>query len=1360
MTSALLVPLNLDVLRLSQSRSVAGPLMDLERLPWASTAWGRDVNADTPYMTSGIAVPPFGGTQGVLEAGFHLHWALPDALCRGVVDSNTGKVIFPAVPNRWLVTRVLDGGVTRWIVESDHVWPSLANWPKDESFPRYHRGLAVTLLASSSNDDGQPFQHLGRAFSWNSWRESQGKGARRLDKLTAVGAGDIAFAAYHPHCHSVFGFFDPLDCAGNVPQNIEYRVLGWYSDPGQDPLMAPDISWDQSYEASMPTLKLASHQWKVSWPAKPQRTVCFASTRVVAEETPRSNTCVAVVANTGPEAMSTYLAAEVTKAAQVDAETQVKIEDQLEALQMGTLLNSRDVDLLPKLQAARHEQGFRPENGVPKWKITVVDGDVAPSKPLAATLEEGIHALNTLESELHLRKVEFRASQQALYADWCKYMAVAYHAPDEAPHLEIDVIKDYIERTHLRADKLGIEPVIVEKAQAIKRITGAIEQLVNGLTKSIKDFQKTLLPAGKSETTDPAPFKVEQVPGPRYWRPNDPVVLLTGGGIRVTERHGQDGRGDPDGYLLCSAREIAGDPWRETKPDFTEIADRLAVPAQIDPSRCTGFSETNGQPYNPIFVEWNIDLFPAESHSGPRFAGQRYDPNVIVHNYDLPPRASDLDPRVGVNIVADPDRYEGRGFLSSHASDLILARICAVLKEQLLDDYGPIHDSRYEQPYRDMLAAWHAQARGKAFYPADPALAGGYRFDVTQREALKLWYLERPLGPNGSEKLAARTAAQRFDDPLWTAICALDGLYEANGSRRAFVSTSLDGFNDKLMGFSKLPVLPIDEPIGFGSYRNFTRTIGELTGKKVVTPEPTSPYSPIRSGELEVSALRIVDSFGQLVDIEPTRVLGPIRYMSAGRSGALYFPPRVVQAMHAKFRWLDAEQWRDELVDVPGSEVICGWLVPNPNTHSITVFSRSGVGLGLLAIDRDEDYVEWVPAPGQPAFAHEKAMSSRDRDVLQMNAAINNQHLRRVVDHLWSAPTAYLSAFIDTLTDAQENIDPTASNQYNSMAMLMGRPLAVARAEMDIFPLESVMARGDWLDFERRIRGERSSDDGFAKIRFPMRLGDYRRLNDGVAGYWLEHPDGSFVDRCFHAQAADDVANLGNGRFDTGYKIEAHEKTPRDDDPIQRFEGQTINLRQTISDPALALTILFDPRGVVHLTTGILPTKVIDVPAAYFAESLERIELWLKAGPLLTRQGSHDLPLPADPEYDVVWREATWKKTATGEDDVLTWDDLRPTPTIRKEQMLTGLAQASSSLSIDWLMAKSWVAKIDADGIHYRLLPKEKRLELGLGETTEKNLGDYLEQNAIQIEEILTEAKFDKAFEAREGWLVFKQFAR
>src|SRR5687767_1175007 len=107
MGSYLLVPIHLDALCLETDLSVVGAKCDFSRLPY----WNgeREINPDIANISEELLSIPFQDRGLRLTAGVHLHWALPDALTKGMnateSATSTRKLTFPAVPNRWLVTR-------------------------------------------------------------------------------------------------------------------------------------------------------------------------------------------------------------------------------------------------------------------------------------------------------------------------------------------------------------------------------------------------------------------------------------------------------------------------------------------------------------------------------------------------------------------------------------------------------------------------------------------------------------------------------------------------------------------------------------------------------------------------------------------------------------------------------------------------------------------------------------------------------------------------------------------------------------------------------------------------------------------------------------------------------------------------------------------------------------------------------------------------------------------------------------------------------------------------------------------------------------------------------------------------------
>src|SRR5262249_3218850 len=131
--------------------------------------------------------------------GVYLKWRLPDAFTQGVQDSVAGATAFPTVPNRWLVVRYSGSfaarGVTAWLIESDYRRAAPLENPPDAS----QVGSMYVEPGSGSDKDTLVGVRIGRnvPLASETWSES---GATM--KLSAVAAGNGAFAYYQPACNN------------------------------------------------------------------------------------------------------------------------------------------------------------------------------------------------------------------------------------------------------------------------------------------------------------------------------------------------------------------------------------------------------------------------------------------------------------------------------------------------------------------------------------------------------------------------------------------------------------------------------------------------------------------------------------------------------------------------------------------------------------------------------------------------------------------------------------------------------------------------------------------------------------------------------------------------------------------------------------------------------------------------------------------------------------------------------------------------------------------------------------------------------------------------------------------------------
>ncbi|MEM7015421.1 MAG: hypothetical protein AAF585_28510 [Verrucomicrobiota bacterium] len=271
--------------------------------------------------------------------------------------------------------------------------------------------------------------------------------------------------------------------------------------------------------------------------------------------------------------------------------------------------------------------------------------------------------------------------------------------------------------------------------------------------------------------------------------------------------------------------------------------------------------------------------------------------------------------------------------------------------------------------------------------------------------------------------------------------------------------------------------------------------------------------------------------------------------------------------------------------------------------------------------------------------------------------------------------------------------------------------MALVRAFVNL-ELDGVQATHQgWDQLNRRLHGEERSTDGFGNVQFPFRLGEHHRLNDGVVGYWLEEWDGSGYAKRYKLTQSDikhlesshsisppvvsklkaiqDEQLIGEAKFDevlaeilTDSEYSSHrdaiaacaneaadfyapqsEQTTalsKDDNfIIYKDAGGPLNFFQSIDDASQFASILMDPRGLVHCTTGVLPTKDLSIPPEHYVEQLQKLSVTFLSAPVLADPGKPPrIPMPVEPGYEWSWIQkdgAAW--TETGISPVISRDE-------------------------------------------------------------------------------------------------------
>jgi len=1128
MSGLLMVPVKLDALLLEHDHTVVTATADFTALPYNDGR--RDVNADTANLSENILAQPFENQMLTLKAGLHLHWALPDALTRGVHSPEGTE--FPAVPNRWLVVRSRRQGgnapavESAWVVESDYVYPDGA--------ANVQGSISVPVHPDPARGRYRPFRYQGRKVPLALWQPHD-PGAAYLDRLTAVGYGEPTFAALYPNCLSVFGFHDE-DYGASI-DGLQYDVVGWYSDPAADPfaafagglgaeLPAPQQpTQDQLQQAIRDTFN-----WQVRLdPGQefPQGMLCYARLTFQPTGASTDNPALAdpqttiTIANTGVEALSAYLAQ------QIDQTRKAVVEEQLEALQWSSRLAPCQLDIGAKFQEARHEQGFVAVPGGRLWTIRPVRGggpapaDGAQGPPQVTLPDDLAHALDALNARqcAYDRAVqEILSLRRQLFADWYKYMLCAY-PPDDArdDYPDTDQVRYFVQEHDLLPlqERVAVTGVLTTHIAANGSVTGAADasatpgSLAAQVAEAVAALLGSLAALNANDAAKQAhlTYTLQPAPAPRYWLPREPVVLLTGAAAQASDRGGRDG------LLACQVWPATGGVADLLPGHLETLLGRISAIGQS-----SGIDTWSQQPWNPFLLEWQIEVLPIARGSNLSADTDTYQTDFITATYALDIAQPDLTVRPGRGALQQRSCiYSGTSILTPQAR-LVLA--------QQLDDY-------LSQPGLDPESDVY-----RNFQAAKRLLAGA------------------------------------------TFHC---------------LSQALGGFNEALLMRRQTLQLPVADPLGFADYQPFIQAVGAGVGEgNTSAPQPLWDFNPLRSGALRLLQLRLVDTFGQVKELDCSQVHTTEVLRLPGDGTLVALPPRLVQPARITFRWLAAGGDEQEMNDHPATTPVCGWLLPNNLDNSLMIYDNRGQAQGII-----DQTGTWRGLADQPSVPIDQ---------------IANPHLRRLVAYLHGQPPDFLESFLSAVDSSLAHIDPENFAQHQELALLIGRPVALVRAALSLELQGLPAVRQAWNTFRQDLQRDRRDHDGFPAVRFPIRLGEFGQLNDGLVGYWKEQ-DGAYAGDIFYSPASDRV----------GHRL----ILTHGDDPAP--------ILQALADPPLRVSMLVDPRGAVHATSGILPVKALSIPPDQYVPALQAIEIAFLTAPILTDVGSLNLPLPTEPGYSWSW---------------------------------------------------------------------------------------------------------------------------
>ena len=456
--------------------------------------------------------------------------------------------------------------------------------------------------------------------------------------------------------------------------------------------LSHDANTDNPHVVCLETL-IASCAFQV-----PQRLICYGQVwedSFVSNITPTQSQIF--VSNTGTESVAAFVASKLAVKQYprqpgqadtpdvLDTYTSVQLKEKarlerfIEAIHLTPALNKQYVDIGTRLTEERHSKTFLAHSGSKLWQVktaalensehqekpaledTILDKPILPSN-LAIQLNE----LNALQTRYDRALHNLEALYRQIYADWYRYMMLAYPSDDEALDYEDIRLSPDVDRMIAYIKEQDIKPLqqAISDTGAIQKynnnsqsspppanpdnknngkasasywscdwaleVSGSAQSLAHQLQVAITQFCAAL---NSHNQAQPIPnsknqWSLDHTVGPRFWSPNEPTVLLSD--LQPSDRYGQDGRLRSDKSVICPVVSGVAFPPENLRASQTDneslMADLATVQSQlrqeIEPFLGPYYRRNKSGQAHPFMLEWEANL------ASVRPAAYRQNPNL------------------------------------------------------------------------------------------------------------------------------------------------------------------------------------------------------------------------------------------------------------------------------------------------------------------------------------------------------------------------------------------------------------------------------------------------------------------------------------------------------------------------------------------------------------------------------------------------------------------------------------------------------------------------------------------------------------------------------------------------------------
>lgn len=1196
-------------------------------------------------------------------AGVHLHWAMPDALLRGELkeagDGSANRLALPPLPDRWVVLRLLlpSGAdrpvVTGWVLEADRaVAVPLAQWTED--------GQA----SNAATPAGTPIA---------------------ADALTGTVGGSVAWSGVYDAVLNRFAFHDPLDDAdalarpGVEEDCASYLVAGWWSDAARDPLDAArdraslhelleGLRWRLLYEWGDEAGERSRQQ------AQDDLRKALGLSSAGRRDTPRPTKKSAGRARAAAQATSASAFVPVDRnvlAVQPYVAASIFANDAVErfvapAWQLRSSLLHGVIHGVPVRGAAALDR--RPDSRSLEVSLGLQEDDLvaALAVPASASLEERRSADRLLTAFTAQKVDRLGAADGAVELEEHEHGAAFASLPAGSAGND-----RYLKRVQTGGvGGLGVGRKRAKASATHLKKTGAAAQgpMLQAQTLFSLQARPSLMIASEALIGDLARSRVGDVlaptearvvdrPAPRHAFPTEPMLAVRGAGRSL--RHGSDGRFSADGKLTCRwpSHVVASIDGVIAADRFIASLGNGSLPSEVLALAREALL------HDPYHDEW-IAAALAPPGTGRTALLKRLKAESALRygrdgTYD------------GATVAFDPVLARATPARAMAARQQARAgawqqqkRVADQMRRFSLfkgADPDPVGVTTWAQPWIPLWLEWEVAIDG-----LDPPSLQAWSLGAVDLENASLAIEGASAYVRGRSPLttgAAKTLHSAIDDWLQKeeALDRADAGQVDDALEESYrtladavegldvVTATLDGLRHQLLGL-----------------RSSDGLRRPATPAGVANPVPEDAPHALLAGRLKLSRARLLDAFGRTLEVPVDAVRTPARASLDGEPGALALPPRLLRPARWLFRLVEAgtppaaegiEARVDQIEPALQVNPVAGFLMPDHLDESLEVFDASGAPVGELLHEPGSGGVMWEIAAGRegPADAGphyglapaQKALGDLASALVAADAAAREGAALDPDGPHESALSAMLRAIDTTLW----SVDSFASLGSEHVAGLVGRPIAVVRAQLRL-----ELRPPDDIDLSDPVHAQqwRQAERDAARYAFPVRIGEVTRSDDGVLGFFVDDDYSRFrlVDKAIAGAATECGRSRGQlGLYPPPAGMPANEPLAHpyiagsdDADTLQLHIGQRVTL-----------TLLMHPSGKATLTSGVLPRKQLALARDWVGPGLAAIAPSLRTGPVLVEtdlavEGQVRLPKVSvfGKDQNFLWRDtpATWRTDA------------------------------------------------------------------------------------------------------------------